>query len=137
MPNLLLVAVVLVTSILGFFPGVIWAFVAGLTANLLVPEPLGSLPLSMLAVAAAVAGGGRLFGRLTWLYPILAAIIASMLADVINLLIFRLVADPIRTDVPISLILPAALLNGAIAALIMLPVRFIGMRQVVDERPAW
>ena len=40
----------------GFLPGITWAFVAGLTANLLVGEPLGSIPLAMLLVAALVAG---------------------------------------------------------------------------------
>jgi len=67
-----LVAVVLVTAMRGFGAGVIWAFVAGVSANLLVREPLGSIPLGLLLVAAAVAGGERLFGRLTWAYPVAA-----------------------------------------------------------------
>ncbi len=41
-PNLMLVAVVLVTALAGFGPGVVWAFAGGLTANLLTHEPLGA-----------------------------------------------------------------------------------------------
>ena len=42
----------LVTALLGFGPGILWAFVAGLTANLLVEDPLGTLPLALLLVMA-------------------------------------------------------------------------------------
>ena len=49
-----------------------WAFTAGLTANLLVGDPLGSIPLAMLLVAILVAGGARLLGRVGWIYPIVA-----------------------------------------------------------------
>ena len=44
-PNSCSSAVVLVTCFAGFLPGITWAFVAGLTANLLVGDPLGSIPL--------------------------------------------------------------------------------------------
>src|SRR5687768_11827004 len=80
-PNLVLVAVVLVTCLMGFTPGITWAFVAGLTANLLVGEPLGSVPLVLLLVAVLVAGGSRALGGLVWIYPIAAAFIGSVVAD--------------------------------------------------------
>ena len=53
-PNLVLVAVVLVSCWSGSCPGIVWAFAAGLTANLLIRNPLGSIPLEMLVVAALV-----------------------------------------------------------------------------------
>ena len=43
-PNLMLVAVVLVTALLGFGPGIVWAFAGGLTANLISTTPIGSIP---------------------------------------------------------------------------------------------
>ncbi|HEX2141775.1 MAG TPA: rod shape-determining protein MreD [Candidatus Limnocylindria bacterium] len=136
-PNLVLVAVVLVTSLLGFGPGIVWAFAAGLTANLLVPDPLGSLPLSMLLVAAAVAGGSRVLGRLVWLYPVLAAFAGSVLADAVTLGVVGLVDEPLRVPAPLQLILPAATLNAAIAGLLLYPARSAAARVLPEERPAW
>jgi cell shape-determining protein MreD len=136
-PNLVLVAVVLVAAQFGFLPGVIWAFVAGLTANLLVPAPLGSIPLALLLVAALVAGGEGLFGRIGLVYPVVAALLGSVLADAVALLVFRLVADPVQVGVPMDLILPAAFLNAAIAALLAVPLRLVARRYASEERPAW
>ncbi|HEX7173457.1 MAG TPA: hypothetical protein VF365_12725, partial [Candidatus Limnocylindria bacterium] len=65
-PNLVLVAVVIVTCLGGFGAGIITAFVAGLTANLLVSDALGSIPLALLIVAALTAGGARILGQAVW-----------------------------------------------------------------------
>ena len=136
-PNFLLVAVVLVTTVLGFEAGILWAFVGGLVANLLIPEPLGSIPLSMLIVAAFVAGGGRVLGRLVWVYPVLAAFAASILADIVTLSVSRLVGSPLSTGIPLELVLPAAALNAAICGLLLYPVRTLAVRYWLDETPAW
>lgn len=136
-PNLVLVAVVLVTCLFGVVPGVTWAFTAGLTANLLVGEPLGSIPLAMLIVAILVAGGVRLLGRVGWIYPIVATFLGSIVADLITLGISQLVTDAAPTAIPVDLILGAATLNAAIAALLLYPARLIAARYVPDEAPAW
>ncbi|MGH2457140.1 MAG: rod shape-determining protein MreD [Candidatus Limnocylindria bacterium] len=136
-PNLVLVAVVLVTALLGFGPGIVWAFVAGLTANLLVQDPLGSLSLGLLLVAAAVAGGARLLGRLTWVYPVLAGFAGSVVADVVTLGVFGLVGEPLRIATPVQLILPAAVLNAAIVGLLLYPARVATGRLVPEEKAAW
>src|SRR5918994_6949548 len=107
-PNLVLVAVVLVTCLAGFQPGIIWAFVAGLTANLLVGEPLGSVPLLMLLVSAMVAGGGRILGGLVGIYPVAAAFVGSIVADVGSLLISQLVTDAAAATPPFDILLGAA-----------------------------
>jgi rod shape-determining protein MreD len=136
-PNLMLVAVVLVTALAGFGPGVIWAFAGGLTANLLTHEPLGAVPLSLLLVSAMVAGGDRLFGRLIWLYPIVAGFAGSILADLVIVGVFRLMSDGPTLGVPIDLILPAAVLNAALVGVLLYPCRLLARRLVLDERPAW
>ena len=104
-PNLVLVGVVLVTVLAGFQAGITWAFVAGLTANLLVGEPLGTVPLAMLIVAALAAGGARVFGRLTWIYPVLAAFAGSIVADLVALGIAQLVGDVGIGGLPVDLML--------------------------------
>jgi rod shape-determining protein MreD len=136
-PNFVLVAVVLVTALIGFLPGITWAFVAGLTANLLVGEPLGSVPLTMLLVAVLAAGGGRVFGRLVWVYAPLAAFAGSIVADVATLGIGQLVSDAAIIGLPIGVIVGAAILNAAIAALLVYPIRAAIGRWAVDELPAW
>ena len=136
-PNLVLVGVVLVTCLFGFLPGITWAFAAGLTANLLVGEPLGSVPLMLLLVAALVAGGRRVLGGLIWIYPIAAAFVGSLVADIGSLLVSQLVADTVPAWPPFDIILAAAFLNAAIVGLLLFPARMLALRLVPDDAPAW
>lgn len=136
-PNLVLVAVVLVTAFGGFLPGITWAFVAGLTANLLVGEPLGAIPLAMLIVAALTAGGARVIGRVPLIYPVLAAFTGSIVADLLLLGLGGLVGDAAVTGLPTDTVLAAAALNAAICALAVVPARAIAIRYAPDEAGAW
>ena len=137
-PNLVLVAVVLVTTNFGFSVGITWAFLAGLVANLLIPEPLGSIPLALLVVAAIVSGGGRVLGRLVWAYPILAAFVGSIVADLVSLAALSLVGgSSLGTTVPLQLIVHAAVLNAATTGLLLIPMRLLMLRYRPDEKPAW
>ncbi len=136
-PNLVLVGVVMVTALVGFLPGITWAFVAGLTANLLVGDPLGSIPLSMLVVAALVAGGTRLFGAAAWIYPVAAVFGGSVVADILGLAVSGLVLETALAAPPWDLILRAATLNSGIAALLIVPARLLVRRYVPDEAAAW
>lgn len=135
-PNVVLVAVVLVTALGGFLPGITWAFIAGLTANLLGSEPLGSVPMGLLVVAALVAGGARVVGR-TIVYPILAAFLGSLVADVATLFLAQLVTDASVQRLPTDLILAAAALNAAVCGVLLLPARGIAARWVREESTAW
>lgn len=136
-PNLVLVAVVLVTAMRGFGPGVAWAFVGGLTANLLTRDPLGSLPLALLLVAAAVGGGERLFGRLAWGFPLASVAIGSAIVDILSIAILQMVDPPLPGGFPLQRIAVAALLNAAIAAIAILPTRILLGRVGAGEKAAW
>ena len=136
-PNLVLVAVVAVTVVKGFGPGVAWAFAAGLTTNLLTREPLGSIPLGLLLVVAATAGGARLFGRLSWAYPVAAVALGSIVVDAISLGVLLMVDPPLSGALPVQRIAGAALLNTVIAAIVILPARTLVERAGADEKPAW
>ena len=136
-PNLILVAVVLVTALLGFSAGIGWAFIGGLTANLLTVDPLGSVPLILLVVSAFVTGTGRVAGRLTWVFPILATFVASVIYDVLSLGLAVLLGQPLRVGIPFELVVPAAFLNAAIAGLLVYPARGIAHRFAPEEKPAW
>ena len=136
-PNLALAAVVLVTCVYGFEAGILWAFVAGVVANLMIPEPLGSIPLALLAVAAVTGGTQRLIGRLVWVAPVVAAFAASVTADLVALTVARLVGDPLTGGVPLDLILPAAALNAAIVGVLLYPARLIATRIGLLEPATW
>jgi rod shape-determining protein MreD len=136
-PNLALVAVVLVTCVVSFEAGVLWAFIAGVVANLMIPEPLGSIPLALLAVAAVAGGTQRTIGRLVWVAPVVAAFLASVAADVVALTVARLVGEPLTSGVPFELILPAAALNAALAGVLIYPVRLIATRIGLLEPAPW
>jgi cell shape-determining protein MreD len=132
-----LVAVVVVTVVKGFGPGVGWAFVAGLTANLLTHEPLGSIPLGLLVVSAGVSGGERLFGRLSWAYPVAAVGIGSIVVDLVSLGVLQMVDLPLAGSFPLQRLLSAAIVNAAIAAIVILPTRVLVARTAADEKLAW
>jgi rod shape-determining protein MreD len=136
-PNIVLVVVVLVTVLRGFEAGIGWAFVAGLTANLLGGEPLGTIPLELLLATVVVAGGERLFGRLVWVYPIAAVFVASILADAVSLTVLRLVGAAPVLGIPLQLIIPAAVLNAALAGILLYPARRIATRLGADETAMW
>ena len=136
-PNLVLVVVVLVTVVRGFGPGVAWAFVAGLSANLLVREPLGSIPLALLLLVVIVAAGQRVFGRMPWVYPVAAVFVGSLVADLVALGVLRLVDLPLQGGIPFDLLLPAAVLNAVLGALALYPARLLLLRLDVPDQPAW
>jgi cell shape-determining protein MreD len=136
-PNLILIGVVLVTALRGFGAGVMWAFVGGLTANLLTREPLGSIPLALLLASAGTAGGERLFGRLSWVYPVAAVVIGSLAVDLIGLGVMQLVDPPLGSGLPIARIITAALLNGTLAAIVLAPARLLAVGGTGEERQAW
>jgi len=136
-PNLVLIGVVLVAAYGAFLPAATVAFVAGLTANLLVSEPLGAIPFAMLLVAALITGGTRLLGRMSWIYPPLAAFAGSLVADAVGIGLGGLVADAAIGGLPVDVMLRAALLNAAICAVLLIPARAVASRYVVDEATAW
>jgi rod shape-determining protein MreD len=136
-PNLVLIVVVLVTVLRGFGPGIAWAFVAGLSANLLVREPLGSIPLGLLLLVALVAAGERVFGRMPWVYPVAAVFIGSLFADVVALGVLGLVDLPLQGGIPFDLLVPAALLNAGLAALILYPARMLLLRIDTPDQASW
>jgi len=133
-PNLVLVAVVLVTAMFGLPAGMVLAFVGGTVANLLVPEPLGAIPLSLLVIAVVVAAGARSLGRLAWVYPVLAVFAGSLLADVIGLLPATLVSDH-GAGLPVGVMLSAAALNAVLAALLLVGARPLAARLSLSRWP--
>jgi len=128
-PNLALVASVLVATSAGFAPGVTWAFLAGLTANVLSGEPLGSVPLSLLAAVALASAAAPLLGRVPLVYPVIAAFAGSIVADAVMLLSHQLVRGGPWPGIPLEIVVTAAALNAGLAGLVLIPTRLLLRRR--------
>jgi hypothetical protein len=127
----MLVAVVVVTMTFGLGPGATWAFLGGLTANLLTTDPLGSVPLGLLAAAAAAAAVCRATGRVGAVVAMAAGIVGSVAFGLTVLLAMLFVGgDPPALDAGSvsAALVPSAVLNGLLAATAWLAGRGLAQR---------
>jgi cell shape-determining protein MreD len=118
-PNLILAAVVAVTALLGLGAGAVWAFLGGLTANLLSTDPLGTIPLGLLLVAGLVALLSRPLVRRGLLVALLGGFLGSALLDALAAVSLVLGGTtPLGGGVGtlVAVVVPTALVNGVLAA---------------------
>lgn len=130
-PNLILAAVVAATALFGLGTGAIWAFVGGLTANLLTTDPLGTLPLSLLLIAGLVAGGRRVVFRTRPIVPLIGGLIGSLIVNLVLLAtIFASGSQPpeLRIESLAGLLLPTAALNAGLATVLWFAARAVAVR---------
>jgi cell shape-determining protein MreD len=139
-PNLILAAVVAATVLLGLGAGAVWAFVGGLSANLLTTDPLGTIPLGLLLVAGVVALLVRLAGRPGVLLALLGGLLGSVILDLVAL--GALVLEETGPAVGgagslVSVVAPTAILNAALAAGLFLVGRTAIGRLAPDAPPSF
>jgi cell shape-determining protein MreD len=129
-PNLILAAVVAVTALFGLGTGALWAFVGGLTANLLTTDPLGTIPLGLLCVAAMVAVLARPLGRRGLLLALVGGLLGSALLDLAAAVILLLEGHRPGAGLTsvAGFILPTALMNGLFAVLL-----YVGGRAAIGR----
>jgi len=137
-PDLVFAVGVAVAMVLGFESGMTWAFVGGVTADLLMPERvLGSTALALVVVTALAL----LVARATW-PPRLAIVAGTTLAlgIVFQLMLLALLA--VTSGVgwagsSIADLLAVAALDVVIAVPAALVLRAIDLRFGEPERVAW
>ena len=125
-PNLILAAVVAVTALLGLGAGAIWAFVGGLTANLLTTDALGTIPLGLLVVAGLITFMARLLGRHPAVLALVGGVAGSIVLDAlaIGVLVLQGGAGGVVRPLDLSaLVLPSAVVNGLLALALFLVAR--------------
>jgi cell shape-determining protein MreD len=124
-PNLILAGVATVTALSGLDAGIAWAFVGGLTVNLLTTDPLGSVPLGLLLVVGLTTGIGRLLGRHGAVLALLAGALGSLLVDLIGMVVLVLVggAPASQPGSLLALLLPTAAVNAVLAAVLFVVAR--------------
>ena len=117
--------------------GLWWAFVAGLTSNVLLPEPLGIVPLGMIVVSAGTALAARAIGSRGWRLAALAGLLGSLVVDLIDLVVSAAGwaggSGRVGPAAFIGPALQAGVLNAALAAAI--GVLALAWRRRRGERP--
>jgi rod shape-determining protein MreD len=137
-PDLVFAMGVAVAMVLGFESGMTWAFVGGVTLDLLLPgRAFGSTALALvLATAAAL-----LVARATWpprLVVIAATAFALTLAYQVMLLgLLALASDVAFAGLSVTDLVIIGIANAVIAAVTVVAVRALDLRFGEPERMAW
>jgi rod shape-determining protein MreD len=136
-PHLVLVLGIVVTVAVGLEAGLVWAFVGGLVLDVLAQRPLGSTAFALLLCMGATSAIGRVFVRLRPVVPILATIILSVGYSMIIFVAFNALRTPIPVVDPVALVLPSAVYDIVLAALIGPLAISIHDRRADAERMDW
>lgn len=117
-PHLVLVLGIVVTVAVGLEAGLVWAFVGGLVLDVLAQRPLGSTAFALLLCIGATSVIGRIFVRLRPVVPILATILLGLGYSMILFVAFNALRAPIAVVDPVALVLPSAVYDVVLAAVI-------------------
>jgi rod shape-determining protein MreD len=117
-PHLVLVVGIVVTLALGIEAGLVWAFVGGLVLDVLAQRPLGSTAFALLLCLGGAALLGRVFIRLRQIIAIPVTFVLSMLYSMTLFLAMNALRAPIPVADPVGHVLPGAIFDLVVAALI-------------------
>jgi rod shape-determining protein MreD len=137
-PQLVLVFGVIVTIAVGFEAGLVWAFVGGLALDVLAPRPLGSTAFALLVCVGGASVLARSFATLRPIVPIGAVFVLSIGYSMILYLTFGALGEqPLPIDDPIATVLPTAIYDAVLAALVGPLAVAVHDRRVEQERVDW
>jgi rod shape-determining protein MreD len=136
-PNLVLVLGVVVTIAVGLEAGLVWAFVGGLALDVITQRPLGSSAFALLLCMAGASVLARSFARLRPIVPIGAVFILSIGYSMILFLTFGALGSPLPVSDPLAAILPSAIYDAVLAAVVGPLVIAVHDRRVDAERVDW
>lgn len=137
-PQLVLVFGVIVTIAIGFEAGLVWAFVGGLALDILAPRPLGSTAFAMLVCVGAASVLARSFARVRPIVPIGAVFVLSIGYSMILYVTFgALGGQPLPVSDPISVVLPTAIYDAVLAAIVGPLAIAVHDRRIEQERVDW
>lgn len=136
-PQLVLVVGIVVTLALDLEAGLVWAFVGGLTLDVLAQRPLGSSAFALLLCLGVAALLGHWLVRLRQVVPIPAAFILGMVYSMTLFFAFNALDAPIPVDDPLARVVPTAVYDVVIATLIGPLAISIHDRRADVERVDW
>ncbi len=136
-PHLVLVLGIVVTVAIGLEAGLVWAFVGGLALDVITQRPLGSTSFALLLCVGATAALADVFVRIRPVVPIIATLFLSVAYSMIHFVALNALVAPIPVTDPVALILPSAIYDTVVAALIGPLVISIHDRRADVERMDW
>jgi len=136
-PHLVLVLGILVTLTLDIEAGFVWAFVGGLVLDVLAQRPLGSTAFALLLCLGAAALLGRAFARIRQIAPIPTTFVLSVGYSMMLFVALNALRAPVPVADPVARILPGAVYDLVLAALIGPLAISIHDRRVDVERVDW
>lgn len=124
--DLPLVVVVSWGLLAGRREGVLWGFIAGFAVDLFSGAPFGAATLAMMTVGFLSGLGEAAVFRAQLALPLVIVFLATLLYDLIFLLIVRMSGTPVAwVGSLFRLILPSAILNVALTPVVFLLVRLL------------
>lgn len=136
-PHLVLVFGIVWAIAGGLEAGLTWAFVGGIALDILGPRPLGSSAFALLiAIGAASIIGGPL-RRVRIAAPVIATAIASPLYSMLILVATTALTNASLAGAPVDAVIPAAVYDTVLAAIVGPLVMAIVMRRHETERLDW
>jgi len=136
-PHLVLVLGVIVTIAISLEAGLAWGFIGGLVLDVLAQRPLGSSPFALLLCVGGAFILARLLSRLRAAVPIPATFVLSLLYSMTLFVAFNALRATIPVADPAAAILPGAVYDAVLAALIGPLAVTIHDRRAEVERVDW
>jgi rod shape-determining protein MreD len=136
-PHLVLVFGVVITIAVGLESGLVWAFVGGLALDVLADRPLGSTSFALLLCVGGASVLARSFARLRPIVPIAAVLVLSIAYSMILFVTFGALGAPIPIADPLAVVLPSAVYDAVLAAVVGPLTIAVHDRRVSQERVDW
>ena len=133
-PHPVLVLGVIVAIAVGVEAGLAWAFVGGLALDVLAQRPLGSTAFALLVCIGGASILARSFARLRPIVPIGAVFVLSLGYSMILFIAFGALGAPIPIADPLGTVLPSAVYDAIIGAIVgPLTIAVVARRQQADR----
>jgi rod shape-determining protein MreD len=136
-PHPVLVLGVIVAIAVGVEAGLAWAFVGGLALDVLAQRPLGSTTFALLVCIGGASLLARSFARLRPIVPIGAVFILSLGYSMILFVAFGALGTPLPVVDPFGTVLPGAVYDAVIGAIIGPLTIAVHDRRMEQERVDW
>ena len=136
-PHPVLVLGVIVAIAVGIEAGLAWAFVGGLALDVLAQRPLGSTAFALLLCVGGASILARSLVRLRPIVPIFAVLVLSIGYSMILFAIFRALGPAPPTTDPLVTVLPGAIYDAVLAAVIGPLTVAVHDRRIEQERVDW
>jgi rod shape-determining protein MreD len=136
-PHPVLVLGVIVAIAVGLEAGLAWAFVGGLALDVLAQRPLGSTAFALLVCVGGASILARSLVRLRPIVPIFAVFLLSIGYSMTLFVAFSALGSPPPAADPLLMVLPGAIYDAVLAALIGPLTVAVHDRRIEQERVDW